>query len=78
MGYNHFRTILDRIHMVFPELDEGAVRHAANSVTNEIRSSHCDVWDVEFTRDPQYESGPYITFSVSASQVQIWVRLNVD
>lgn len=36
MPRDHFAAIQARIREEFPEFDDGAVRHAANKITNEI------------------------------------------
>lgn len=78
LGRDHFTAIKDRIRAAFPELDEGAVTHAANKITNEIRRGHTDCYDIEVSRHQLGDDGYYSHFTVEASGVIAYVRVTVD
>jgi hypothetical protein len=78
MAHNHFLAMLASIRATFPELDDGAVRYAANLVSNELRRGHCDIYNVKFSRVPLDDAGYYVDFVVEASGVPIYARVTVD
>lgn len=74
---NHFPAVKGKIQKSFPELDDGAVTHAANKITNEIRRGH-DCYGVDVSRRPLDNEGYYHHFGIEVSGTQIYVRLTVD
>jgi hypothetical protein len=75
---DYFPAIQARIREEFSEYDEGAVRHAANKITNEIRRGHFDCYYIEVSRVPLDDDGYYVHFEVEASGVTVYVRVTVD
>ena len=77
-GENYFPAIQARVRAEFPEFGEGAVRHAANKITNEIRRGHFDCYYIEVSHAPLDNNGYYVHFEVEASGVTVYVRVTVD
>lgn len=75
---DHFANIQARVRAEFPEFDEGAVRHAANKITNEIRRGHFDVYNIDVSHEPMDDQGYYVHFEVDASGKMVYVRVTVD
>lgn len=75
---DHFAAIQARVRQEFPEFDEGAVRHASNKITNEIRRGHFDVYNIDVSHGPMDDNGYYAHFEVVASGKTVYVRVTVD
>ena len=75
---DHFGAIQARIREEFPEFDDGAVRHASNKITNELRRGHFDVYSIDVSRGPMGDDGNYVHFEVEASGNAVHVRVTVD
>ncbi|WP_454691106.1 hypothetical protein [Achromobacter aloeverae] len=75
---DHFAAIQQRLRDEFPELDEGAIRHASNKITNEIRRGRFDVWNIDVSHGPMDGDGQYVHFEVEASVVTVHVRVTTD
>jgi hypothetical protein len=75
---DHFAAIQARVREEFPEFDEGAVRHASNKITNEIRRGHFDVYNIDVSHEPMGDDGYYVHFKVEASGKTVYVRVTVD
>jgi len=75
---NHFPAIQARVREAFPEFDEGAVRHASNKITNEIRRGRFDVYNIDVSQGPMDDNGYYVHFEVEASGKTVYVRVTVD
>ncbi|WCM21337.1 hypothetical protein NDK50_07790 [Paraburkholderia bryophila] len=74
----HFAAIQARVRKEFPEFDEGAVRHASNKITNELRRGHYDCYNIDVSHGPMGDDGYYVHFEVEASQKTVYVRVTVD
>lgn len=77
-GQNYFPAIQARVRDAFPEFDEGAVRHASNKITNEIRRGHFDCYTIDVSRSRMDDDGNYVHFEVEAGGVLVYVRITVD
>ncbi|MCP3017977.1 hypothetical protein [Cupriavidus basilensis] len=75
---DHFAAIQARVREEFPEFDEGAVRHASNKITNEIRRGHFDCYNIDVSHGPMDDNGYYVHFEVEASGKMVYVRVTVD
>lgn len=75
---NHFSAIQARVREAFPEFDEGAVRHASNKITNELRRGHYDIYNIDVSRDPMGDDGYFVHFEIEASGTTVYVRVTVD
>jgi hypothetical protein len=75
---DHFAAIQERVRAEFPEFDEGAVRHASNKITNELRRGHYDCWNIDVSHAPMGDDGCYVHFEVEASDTTVYVRVTVD
>lgn len=75
---DHFAAIQQRVRDAFPELDDGAVRHASNKITNEIRRGRFDVWNIDVSHSAMDDDGQYVHFEVEASGVTVHVRVTSD
>lgn len=75
---DHFAAIQSRVREEFPEFDDGAVRHASNKITNEIRRGHFDVYNIDVSHGPMDDNGYYVHFNVEASGTTVYVRVTVD
>lgn len=75
---DHFPAIVSAVRSAFPELSDGAIRHASNLITNEIRRGHFDCYGVDVGRRPLSDDGYFRHFEVEASGVTVYVRVTVD
>jgi hypothetical protein len=75
---DHFAAIQRRVREEFPEFDEGAVRHASNKITNEIRRGHFDVHNIDVSHGTMDDNGYYVHFEVEAGGTTVYVRVTVD
>jgi hypothetical protein len=75
---NHFPAIQAEVRAAFPELREGAVRYAANKITNIIRRGHFDCYGIDVSRAPMDDDGQYIHDSFEVSGLVAYVRFLVD
>jgi hypothetical protein len=79
-GHNHFPEILAEVRAAFPELRDGAVRYAANKITNIIRRGHFDCYGVDVSHAPMDDDDgeQYIHDSFEVSGLVAHVRFTVD
>ncbi|NTJ46893.1 hypothetical protein G6K93_07690 [Agrobacterium rhizogenes] len=75
---DRFLRLKELIHQTFPIFDDGAVTHAANNITNEIRRGHFDCYGIDVSRQPMDDNGHYTHFVVEASGIMVYVRITVD
>jgi hypothetical protein len=77
---NHFPAIQAEVRAAFPELREGAVRYAANKITNIIRRGHFDCYGIDVSRAPMADDDgeQYIHDSFEVSGIVAYVRFTVD
>jgi hypothetical protein len=76
---NYFPRIMAIVKEEFPEFDDGAVRHAANKITNELRRGHYDCYAIDVNHGPfGYDPGYYVHFEVEAAGCTVFVRVTVD
>lgn len=77
---NYFPEIKSIVRSVFPEFSKGAVTHAANKITNELRRRHLDCYGIAVGRVliADNATGYFTHFTVEAAETTIHVRITVD
>ena len=79
MTARQFESMRQQIEALHPDLDDAAVAHACNMISNGLRRPPMDIYAVELSGHPfKDEPGYYEHFSVTASQKRIYVRVTVD
>lgn len=75
---NYFPRLKRHIKFVFPGFSNGAVVHAANKITNELRRFKQDCYAIDISNRPINDDGYYSHFEVQAAGRTVFVRITVD